>query len=100
VYDTSIERYAEKAFGVKTPYDPNDGWYVSANNIVSAHYLGEKLSINLDYALYLTEEFVGNYNLQTKDNLEFKMKIGYLRLSIRGYLILKAGRVIDAKVEK
>ncbi len=73
--DTLIERYTETAYGAGVFYDHNEKRYITGNNIVSLHQVNDKISISLDYALYLTSEFIDKYNKYNIDELEFKTKI-------------------------
>jgi hypothetical protein len=93
--DTLIERYTETAFGTGIFYDHNEKRYITGNNIVSLHQVNDKISISLDYALYLTSDYIKKYNEENIDKLEFKTKIELakemlsevLTNGLRGYVL-------------
>jgi hypothetical protein len=93
--DTLIERYTETAFGTGVFYDHTEKRYINGNNIVSLHQVNDKISISLDYAFYLTRDFIKKYNKENMDKLEFKTKIELaiemlsevLNKGLRGYVL-------------
>ncbi len=97
--DTLIERYTETAFGTGVFYDHNEKRFITGNNIVSLHQVNDKISISLDYALYLTSDYIEKYNKENIDQLEFNTKIELakemlsevLKKGLRGYVLGDAG---------
>jgi hypothetical protein len=93
--DTLIKRYTETAFGTGVFYNHNEKTYITGNDIVSLHQVNDKISISLDYALYLTNDFIEKYNKEHIDKLEFKTKIELakemlsevLKKGLRGYVL-------------